>query len=242
MAFSYEETLLFCDPVPFRDLLYCRWMQAILEPLLRSPMLKLYVDELTETLRREQAARDRFRATLDEDVRAEFINGEVVTHMPARDAHTSSIANIARVAQSHVWIHKLGCLRTENALTEFTRNDYGPDICFWTLEKSSLFTPATTIYPVPDFICEVVSKSTEHRDGGLKFDDYAAHGVKEYWLVDPEKKSIEQFRAVKGRFELVGRFTDGVMRSVAIAGFEMPVEVAFDEDKSMAYMYAMKPA
>jgi hypothetical protein len=77
-------------------------MEAILEPLLRSPMLKLYVDELTDTLRREQAERERFRASLDEDVRAEFINGEVVTHMPARDAHTSTAGNIGRLAHTYV--------------------------------------------------------------------------------------------------------------------------------------------
>ena len=40
-------------------------------------------------------------------------------------------------------------------------------------------------YPAPDFIAEILSPSTDERDRGIKFEDYAAHGVGEYWLLDP---------------------------------------------------------
>src|SRR5947209_6603888 len=106
-------------------------MEAILEQLVRSPKLRLYVDELSETLRREADARQKFRDTLDEDVRSEFINGEVVKEVAARDKHTTAVRNVGRLADVFVETGKLGAVRTEQALTGFTRNDYCPDICFW---------------------------------------------------------------------------------------------------------------
>lgn len=44
-------------------------MEAILEQLVRSPKLRLYVDELNETLRREHAARMKFRDEMDEQAK-----------------------------------------------------------------------------------------------------------------------------------------------------------------------------
>ncbi len=44
---------------------------------------------------------------------------------------------------------------------------------------------AQSKFPAPDLIVEVLSESTEANDRGIKFEDYAAHGVVEYWIVDP---------------------------------------------------------
>jgi Uma2 family endonuclease len=121
-------------------------------------------------------------------------------------------------------------------LRAFTRNDYGPDICYWSLEKAKHFSGEMTVCPVPDFICEVLSPSTERRDRSLKFDDYAAHGVLEYWLVDPAKRTIEQFVLTDGKYDLIGRFTSGVINSRAIPGFQFQAEAAFDEDINLRAM------
>ncbi|GAB2598351.1 Uma2 family endonuclease [Spirosoma areae] len=39
--------------------------------------------------------------------------------------------------------------------------------------------------PAPDLVIEVLSKSTARRDRGVKFTDYAANGIAEYWIVNP---------------------------------------------------------
>jgi Uma2 family endonuclease len=204
-------------------------MEAILEPLLRSTKFLRYVDELIDMRRREAADRARFRESLHEDVRAEFINGEVVTQMTARDQHMTTVRNVGRLLDVFAQTRDAGAVRTEQALTEFTRNDYAPDICFWGKEKSRHFTGQTTVYPVPDLVAEVLSPSTEKYDRGVKFEDYAAHGVAEYWLLEPELRVIEQYFVRDGQYELVGKFTEGSIRSRAIEGFEMPVAAAFDD-------------
>jgi Uma2 family endonuclease len=166
-------------------------MEAILEQLVRSPKLRLYVDELNETLRREQEARERFRESLDEDTRAEFINGEIFMHSPARNAHTTTVRYLSETIDLYVRVHGLGAIASEQALVALTRNDYGPDICFWNKEKSAGFDSETFFCPAPDFVCEVLSPTTEKNDRGVKFEDYAAHGVGEYWIVDPDERTIE---------------------------------------------------
>lgn len=204
-------------------------MEAILEQLRRSPKFRHYVEELNETVRREEEARQRFYQNLDEDVREEFINGEVVRQMTSRDSHSMAIRNIGGLMHIFAVVRGLGAVRTEQALTVFPRNDYAPDICFWNAPKSARFTGDTTKYPVPDFICEVLSESTEARDRGVKFEDYAFHGVAEYWLVEPDQRFIEQYFARDGVYELAGKFAGGSIRSRVLEGFEMPLEAAFDE-------------
>ena len=46
------------------------------------------------------------------------------------------------------------------------------------------------IYGAPDFILEVLSKSTRRRDMVIKLQKYANAGVKEYWIVDPDKNQV----------------------------------------------------
>lgn len=42
----------------------------------------------------------------------------------------------------------------------------------------------------PDFVVEILSPSTRKKDLYLKLHKYAAAGVREYWLVDPDKLKI----------------------------------------------------
>ena len=46
------------------------------------------------------------------------------------------------------------------------------------------------IYGAPDFIAEILSPSTRRRDMSLKLAKYTEAGVREYWLVDPDKKKV----------------------------------------------------
>lgn len=46
------------------------------------------------------------------------------------------------------------------------------------------------IYGAPDLIVEILSKSTRRKDSYLKLMKYAQAGVREYWMVDPERKKI----------------------------------------------------
>lgn len=48
----------------------------------------------------------------------------------------------------------------------------------------------THIYGAPDFVVEVLSKSTKQKDMFVKADKYIKAGVREYWLVDSDKQKV----------------------------------------------------
>ncbi|MDD6128451.1 MAG: Uma2 family endonuclease [Selenomonas sp.] len=64
------------------------------------------------------------------------------------------------------------------------------------------------IYGAPDLVVEVLSPSTMMHDRGPKMRHYAAAGVKEYWIVSPEMKSVEVYYNQDGRFEIVATYVD----------------------------------
>ena len=60
----------------------------------------------------------------------------------------------------------------------------------------------THIEGAPALVVEVLSVSTQFRDRGVKMHAYAAAGVQEYWLVNPNDKSIEVYLNHEGTFVL----------------------------------------
>lgn len=62
-----------------------------------------------------------------------------------------------------------------------------PDVLI--LCDRSKYTPQR-IVGAPDFVVEVLSKSTREKDMFLKLNKYRSAGVREYWMVDPDKKTV----------------------------------------------------
>lgn len=58
------------------------------------------------------------------------------------------------------------------------------------------------VYGAPDLVVEVLSPSSLKRDRGYKMTAYEQAGVKEYWLVNPADKSLEQYILQDGHFVL----------------------------------------
>ena len=58
------------------------------------------------------------------------------------------------------------------------------------------------IVGAPDLVVEILSRSTGRYDRGHKRDVYEKHGVREYWIVDPIRLSLEQYVLTDGKFHL----------------------------------------
>lgn len=209
--------------------------RAILDPLLKSPELIEHVAELQRVVARERQRRLKFHDEIGEDGKWEFINGEAVMQSQALNRHAAVVGRLLPLLRAWIELRGLGQVRAEKILCQFPRNDYEPDLVFFGLEKSQTITPQTLLHPVPDFVVEVLLPSTAVTDRGVKFEDYAAHGVAEYWLADPESETVEQFLLRDGRYPAsVERLCDGVLRSEAIAGLELPVRALFDDEANLA--------
>ena len=65
-----------------------------------------------------------------------------------------------------------------------------PDILFVSNSRSSIVTEAN-IQGAPDLVVEILSPGTATYDRGYKQSLYGSHGVREYWLVDPDAEMVE---------------------------------------------------
>ena len=204
------------------------------QQLLRSPGLPVYVRQFQSLLQAEREKRKRFYEEMSEQQKTEFINGEIVVQSPAKLRHTIASKNLLTLLDIYVQKHGLGFVGHEKMLITLTRNDYEPDVCYFGPEKARTFTPDQMRFPAPDLVVEVLSPSTEANDRGIKFVDYAAHGVAEYWIVDPDAEMIEQYVLEGEIYQLRVKTDTGTVRSVAVKGFAVPVCAVFDEAEKLA--------
>ncbi|MFT3773317.1 MAG: Uma2 family endonuclease [Minicystis sp.] len=68
-----------------------------------------------------------------------------------------------------------------------------PDLAGWRLEHTPELPEEAHFTLAPDWICEVLSKSTEDTDRNEKMPIYTREGVRHAWLIDPVKKTLEVF-------------------------------------------------
>ena len=214
-------------------------LDTVLEPLMKRPDLPQLVATLNEELQRERALRETFLRELTPNEKAEFIGGERILHSPARAAHIRAAKRLLKLMDEYVMKHNLGEVFFEKALVHLTRNDYEPDVLFYGKDKASQITPDQILFPAPDFIAEILSDSTESRDRGIKFLDYALHGVAEYWIVDADEEFFEQYTLVDQHYKLLRKQDSGLIASIAVAGFEIPVAAIFDDDAHRAAMRSL---
>ncbi len=205
-----------------------------LESLLASPVLPELLQEGQRALAREQKLRQKFYADITPEHKWEFIQGEIVMHSPALNRHLAASQHAYDLLSAFVRMRRLGLVRHEKALTVFPRNDYEPDVMFFGTAKAALIDPDTLKFPIPDLIVEVLSPSTEARDRGIKFQDYALHGVAEYWIIDPVTETVEAHRLEGDAYPAAPRQADGLLGSDVVPGFETPVRALFDEAENLA--------
>lgn len=208
----------------------------ILDPILENLHMPELVEELNVRLKQEQLLREEFYKKIQPGDKWEFINGKIIMHSPAKEKHTVARQRLDYLLQTYTSVKDLGQVRSETSLVSLTRNDYLPDILFFTKERAMVIHPNTWKYPIPDFVVEVLSDGTASTDRGIKKEDYAAHGAKEYWLVDPDLQLVEQYLLdeKKKEFWLFTKKTvSDHIESKTIEGLRFPVLAIFDEQEKM---------
>lgn len=78
-----------------------------------------------------------------------------------------------------------------------------PDLAGWTRERMPRMPDVAAFRLAPDWICEVLSPSTEEHDRERKMPIYAREGVRRVWLIDPIARTLEMFaRGEDGRLAI----------------------------------------
>ncbi len=208
-------------------------MQVSPESILEMPNAFLLVDKVKSRLADEQKRRRHFYKIVEENRKMEFINGEIVSHSPVKLQHNDATFLLGMLLKAFVNKNKLGFVGIEKIMTSLTRNDYEPDLCFFGSEKAKDFKKKQVQFPAPDFVVEVLSDSMAKNDRETKFQDYAAHGTGEYWIVDAENETVEQYFLQNERYELLLKAKDGTIESVVLPKFKIPIRATFDETENL---------
>ena len=208
-------------------------MSVSLNQILEMPNAAIIAQQIQSALIQEQEKRRRFYEIVEDDKKMEFINGEIYFQSPAKLRHTNAVGLLLILLKSFVTRHDRGFVGSEKMLVSLTRNDYEPDICFFEKSKSREFKPDQTQFPAPDIVVEVLSPSTEKHDRETKFQDYAAHGIAEYWIIDAEHETIEQYMLQNENYDLLLKAKEGSIQSMVLPEFRIQIRSVFDEQANL---------
>jgi Uma2 family endonuclease len=157
-----------------------------------------------------------------EDVRAEWVDGEVVIMSPVTREDDSLRNWLSRLLGDFVEEHGLGEVRGPEFMVRLgkQRRRRIPDILFVSAARRHL-VHRTYLEGGPDLSIEVVSQDSRVRDWQEKFVEYEKAGVGEYWIVDPSSSRVEAYRlGDKRKFERIEEQA-GVVTSTVIPGFAL---------------------
>ncbi len=107
------------------------------------------------------------------------------------------------------------------------RNAYQPDLVVL-LKNSKVKLTAKGIYGAPELVVEVLSPSNAYYDLRIKKEVYEKYGVKEYWIADPLKKSLEIYTNREGRFELFAEAKEEGKILSPLLGIELELSEVFE--------------
>ena len=122
------------------------------------------------------------------DIRTELLDGKIVAMASAGTNHNTVTLNIAMLFKAYLQ-GKPCKVFSEGADVYLTKKDrLVPDVMV--VCNRDIIKPKG-VFGAPDLVVEVLSNSTAKLDRGYKKDLYERSGVKEYWLVDTNNRSIE---------------------------------------------------
>ena len=215
-------------------------VEALAE-LEQSSALIEHVAYLQQIIKVERQRREQFYRDF-EGRRGEFINGQVFVSPAARLCELDAIACTRRLLYHFVHQRELGELYGGKCLIHCQRNDYEPAVCFFNRVKAAAFTPDLLLFPPPDLAVEVLSPATVDHIRKLKFQDYAYHGVGEYWIVDADAQTVEQYILPPSRksYELKAHLmTSEQLVSSTLPDFIVPVAALFDGPANLCALQAL---
>ncbi len=167
---------------------------------------------------------DEFLAWADEDTLAEWVDGEVIMYSPASRRHQDIADFLTSIMRSFVEQWDLGVILSTPFQMKLSRSGREPDLLFVARERLDRLK-ATYLDGPADLAVEIVSAESERRDRVTKFYEYQAEGVREYWLIDPNRRQAE-FCCLgeDGRYEAVQPGEEGKFHSQTLPGFWLRAE------------------
>ncbi|MGH7232819.1 MAG: Uma2 family endonuclease [Nitrospiraceae bacterium] len=132
--------------------------------------------------------------------RYEIIEGDLYMTPAPTTRHQIIVARLSHVLMTYLESHQIGTVLTAPCDVVLSDTDiFQPDLLLVLNEGSARITEKNIQGP-PDLIIEILSPGTAARDQELKRKRYEHFAVGEYWLIDPDRNTMEVLRLEEDRY------------------------------------------
>jgi Uma2 family endonuclease len=157
-------------------------------------------------------------------VHAEWVHGEVVPMTPVSPRHQQIALFLSALFQIFCEQRQTGTVLLAPAQMKVGDVAREPDVMVLTPEHTARIRPSFVEGPA-DLVVEIISPDSRGRDRGDKFYEYEQAGVREYWLVDPQRRQAEFYHlGERGTYEAVLPDIQGRFESRVLPGLWIQVE------------------
>lgn len=200
-----------------------------------------------DAIERVRVSYEEYLARASETRIAEWVDGEMITHMPPLVQHQNIGGFLFYLLSTASTAMKLGKVILAPCEVKLWSDGPArePDIFFISNEKLNQLG-RKRFEGAPDLVVEIVSSSSVREDKVRKFGEYERAGVSEYWIIDPRPhhETADFFqRDELGIYQPVEADAEGVYRSRIIPHFWLDVEWLWQQplpDKQLAAAEVLK--
>ena len=139
-----------------------------------------------------------------EEERTEIINGQVKVMGAQWTNHVLIKDNLYMIFGNYLDEKRPVALSGATVFLQEGVEEYKPDMA---VIRNPDILGYDGVYGVPDLVIEILMPWTVLYDRGHKMKTYEKSGVREYWIVDPVNRSIEQYILENGAFILRNVYT-----------------------------------
>jgi Uma2 family endonuclease len=172
----------------------------------------------------------------DDGNRYELIEGELIVGEPIMTRspaliHQYVLDNLFLYLRIYLMQNPVGRVVTTPGVIFDRYNSVIPDLAFVTKEQLGRIGPETHINEAPALAIEVVSPGRENarRDRVMKLQLYGKFGVGEYWVADPEARTVEIYRPAGGALVLAATLAgEDAITTPLLPGFSCKASLVFD--------------
>jgi Uma2 family endonuclease len=176
-------------------------------------------------------------AAVPSDLVAEIIGGTLYTHprpAPRHGATSFALAGKLQGPFQEGTDGPGGWIFLDEPELHLGKDIVVPDLAGWRRERLSSSPETAWIDVVPDWVCEILSASTETRDRTLKMRLYAAAGLPYLWLIDPRQQMLEAFELSGRQWSVLGGWISDDRVSVApFDAISLPLASLWPFDKPL---------
>ncbi len=175
-------------------------------------------------------------ADMDEDEPGELVDGQIVEDEVPTNLHEAVVAWLMRTLGA--WAVSRGgwVFGSEHKLAVSAQRGRKPDVSLY-LPGVRLSAKASLSRRPPDVVVEVISPRPRdaHRDRVDKLAEYAAFGVRAYWLIDPQTRIVELLElGTDGRYAIARTASSGTVDVEGLPSFALSIDELWAEVDRLA--------